>query len=165
MMDDAKKIELLTQHIDNVQTNCKIMARELIKLGEVDKAKKLLMRSQKHDFNKWSGIEWENLVGEPVSKASLRIAVHHHNTTNSHHPEYFKGGITEMDEISLMECICDWKARSTEFASDLRLWINKEATRKYKFGKKSPIYKQIMGYVDMICSKPFEPLLADEPAK
>ena len=164
-MDEAKKIELLTQHIDNVQANCKIMARELIKKGEVETAKKLLIRSQRHDFSKWSGIEWENLVGEPVSKAALRIAVHHHATTNNHHPEYFKGGITEMDEISLIECVCDWKARSTEFASDLRQWITKEATRKYKFGKKSDIYKQIMAYVDMICSKPFETTITDEPTK
>jgi hypothetical protein len=83
------------------------------------------------------------------------MAVFHHAKTNSHHPEYW-GHISLMPEVSLAECVCDWKARSEEFGTSLRDWIDVDATKRFDFEKDSKIYKQIMRFVDMICAKPFE---------
>jgi hypothetical protein len=49
----------------------------------------------------------------------------------------------------------DWKARSEEFGTDLRNWIDEQATKRFGFSKDDEIYKEIMKYVDLLCQKPF----------
>lgn len=36
----------------------------------------------------------------------------HHYANNSHHPEYYSNGITDMSLLDLLEMLCDWKAAS-----------------------------------------------------
>jgi hypothetical protein len=62
-----------------------------------------------------------------------------------------------MPKLYIAEMVCDWKARSSEFGRDLREWIDKDATKRFKFKKTSPLYQQIMQFVDMICEVPFSP--------
>lgn len=39
-------------------------------------------------------------------------ALDHHYANNRHHPEYFKGGIKDMNLADICEMLCDWKAAS-----------------------------------------------------
>lgn len=41
---------------------------------------------------------------------AMRPAIDHHQSVNSHHPEYHENGFQDMDLIELVELICDWKA-------------------------------------------------------
>lgn len=154
-----KKVEGITAHIKNVQDNAKVMAKKLIEQGYINMGRELIFLAFKHDVSKLKGIEWEDMapgteVTDGTSKLKLRTAVHQHNHTNSHHPEYWDG-IHNMPKIAVAEMVCDWKARSEEFGTDLRGWIENSATKRFDFDKNSPVHKLIMSFVDMICEKPF----------
>ncbi len=51
--------------------------------------------------------------GSEDYKESLRSigpAIKHHQSANSHHPEFYPSGIDGMTLPDLMEMLCDWKA-------------------------------------------------------
>ena len=154
------KIRGITRHIRNVEDNCFILGERLILLGKIDLGKQLIANGFIHDASKFTGIEFEylslNSPTEENNKLKLKLAVHHHNTTNPHHPESWTGGIKEMPMVYLAEFVCDIKARSQEFGTDLREWIDNEATKKFGFTEDDIVYKDIMFFVNLLCEKPFE---------
>lgn len=124
-------------------------AAHIRRVGElmVNVAAQLSIRAIVHDAGKWSPDEWPAFeaatpqlagltYGSDEYKAALRSigpAVKHHQTTNTHHPEFFGehvcvqcgaddrdtpctcGGprsadLSGMDLLDLMEMLCDWKA-------------------------------------------------------
>lgn len=155
-----EKVRALTRHIRNVEDNCLILGERLIISGEIDLGHHLIANGFVHDASKFSGIEWDELViGTPTekeeNKLKLKMAVNHHKSTNSHHPEFW-GTIEKMPSVYLAECVADWKARSEEFGTSLREWVDEEATKRFKFTKDSDVYKEISKYVDLLCGVPFK---------
>lgn len=61
-----------------------------------------------------------------------------------------------MPEVNLAEMVCDWKARANEFGTDLREWIDKCATKKFKFNKKDEVYSKIERFLNLLLEKPFK---------
>ncbi len=62
---------------------------------------------------------------------SVKQAIHHHVTTNRHHPE-FHGDPNEMSNVDLIEMVCDWTAMAQEFGQDggsARGWADKTLGR------------------------------------
>ena len=157
MMTDKQKLEALLRHKDNVLENCELLAAKLMEHGEVQFALALIAAGFNHDNSKFRGIEWDFMDPQTSNRTGLKYAVGHHSRTNQHHPEYW-GSIDKMPDLYVAEMVCDWKARSTEFGNSLRDWIDKEATKKFKFTKDSAVYKKIMAYVDLILDKPFDPI-------
>ena len=154
------KIGSITRHIRKVEDNCFLLGEKLILLGEIDLGKQLIANGFVHDASKFHGIEFEylslNNPTEESTKLKLKLAVHHHQTTNLHHPESFSGGIKDMPDVFLCEMVADWKSRSEEFGTDLQEWIDDVATKKWDFNKDDEIYKKIMKYVNLLCGQPFE---------
>jgi hypothetical protein len=155
-----EKIRAIARHIRNVEDNCVILAEKLLSVGEIELARNLVANGMVHDASKFFGIEWEYLsLGNPVedvAKLKMKLAIHHHNSTNKHHPEAWPGGIKQMPDVYLAEFCCDVKPRSEEFGTDLRNWIDEIATKKYCFYKEDGVYKKLMAYVDMLCPPPFK---------
>jgi hypothetical protein len=93
-------------------------------------AKELLLRATRHDDSKLSDIEKETFdVFTPKLKdstygskeykgylASMEVALKHHYTNNSHHPEHYKGGLSGFDLFDLIEMFLDWKAATERHA-------------------------------------------------
>lgn len=155
------KINRLTRHIRNVESNCILLGVKLIEQGNIELGHRLIANGMVHDASKFSGIEFENLTynepsKEESSKLKMKMAIHHHQKTNLHHPEAWSGGIKEMPDVFLAELVCDWKARSEEFGTSLRDWIDETATKRWNFAKDDKTYKEIMAFVDLLCEKPFE---------
>jgi len=155
-----EKIRAVARHIRNVEDNCFLLGEKLILGGEIDLGKQLIANGFIHDASKFHGIEFEYLsTGNPTeehAKLKLKLAIHHHQKTNPHHPEAWSGGIKDMPDVYLAEMACDLKARSEEFGTNFREWINDSATTKWNFKKEDKVYQDLMRYVDMICQKPFE---------
>jgi hypothetical protein len=156
------KIRAIARHIRNVEDNCLILGEQLILRGEIELGHKLIANGYVHDVSKFFGIEFEYLsIGtstEEGVKLKQKMAVYHHQRTNLHHPEAWPGGIKEMPDVYLAEFCCDVKSRSEEFGTNLREWIDNEATTRFKFTKEDVVYKDIMKYVNLLCQKPFEDL-------
>lgn len=161
--DVLSKITRLTRHIRNVEDNCVLLGTKLIERGNVELGHQLIANGMVHDASKFYGIEFENLSSvepckEETSKLKLKMAIHHHQKTNLHHPEAWANGINGMPDVYLAEFCCDGKARSEEFGTDLRNWISETATKRYNFTKDDIVYKRIMEFIDLLCPKPFEDL-------
>jgi hypothetical protein len=140
-MNDIEKIESLLRHIRNVQDNCELLGKKLIenylkldkraqkKSNDLHIGKQLIANSREHDKSKFYGIEWEHLgKGDPF----LGKAVIQHNRSNPHHPEYW-GDIHQMPDVYIAEMVCDWKARSSEFGTDLKEFIEEKAQKRWGF--------------------------------
>jgi|SRR5208282_4930716 len=61
----------------------------------------------------------------------------------------------EMPRWAVAEMICDWKSRSEEFGTSLHAYIKENATERWHFSERDPIYRTIMEFVNMLCDKPF----------
>lgn len=153
------KIEFVARHIRNVEDNTLLLGKKLIERGDFDLGHKLIANGTVHDASKFHGIEFEYLSlsnpNDDNKALKLKLAIHHHNTTNPHHPEYWSGGIKDMPDVYVAEMVCDWKARSEEFGTSLRDWIDEQATKRFTFTKEDKVYKQIMEYVNLLCQTPF----------
>jgi len=150
------KIRDILRHIQNVQNNCIILGEKLIDDNQYEMAKKLIANGLIHDNSKFVGIEFEAFTSESPDPIMLKHAVIHHQKTNPHHPEYWANGIKDMPQLYIAEFVCDIKARSSEFGTDIRNWIDTEAAIKFNFKKEDKVYFDIMKYLDMICDKPFK---------
>jgi hypothetical protein len=154
------KIRAITRHIRNVEDNCLLLGEKLIERGDIELGKQLIANGFVHDISKFHGIEFEFLsIGNPDqdnAKLKLKLAIQQHNTTNKHHPESWSGGIKDMPEVYLAEFVCDIKARSEEFGTSLREWVENEATKKWNFTRNDETYTKITFLIDLLCEKPFE---------
>lgn len=86
----------------------------------------LLERSYEHDLSKFSNEEaliyakvtpmFKGLTyGTPEHKEvsdKLGPAWEHHKNSNDHHTGYHENGINDMNLMSIIEMVCDWKAAS-----------------------------------------------------
>jgi len=150
-MKTLDKVNSLLRHIKYVQENCAFLGLKLISLGQEEFGKTLIANGQIHDNSKWKGVEWDHLESnDPL----LHEAVLQHSRTNSHHPEYW-GNIHMMPSIYIAEMVCDWKARSTEFGTDVRIWIRDRATDRFGFQMTDEVGIQIERYLDLLLDKPF----------
>src|SRR5208282_4579478 len=154
---DLAKVRAILRHVRNVHEACLLLGERLIERGESQLGRRLITRGFQHDLSKFFGIEWDLMA--PCDQTSrpnkkLRMAVSHHNTTNDHHPEFW-GSIHEVPRWAVAEMICDWKSRSEEFGTSLHAYIKENATERWHFSERDPIYRTIMEFVNMLCDKPF----------
>lgn len=101
----------------------------------------LVTRAVVHDFSKFSPEELSPYArmlprfakaeyGSEEYKAcfdEVQPALAHHFTYNSHHPEFYSGGINDMDLLDVIEMVCDWVAACQRANGDtLRLDLQRE---------------------------------------
>lgn len=157
---DAKYLEHLLRHMENVRENCIVVGKHLIENGEVALGRSVIRNGICHDVSKLDGVEWDIRLFEckkqnKEQKHDLERAIGHHISTNEHHPEFWNG-IQNMPEVHVIEMVCDWKARSTEFGTDLRNWIEETAKEKYGFHTCDKVYSMIFKYVEILCAPAFK---------
>jgi len=96
------------------------------RVGELmnDVIEELQNRARSHDQTKLADPEKE-LFDEYIPKLKsctygsneykkflkeLKVALDHHYSNNSHHPEHYKNGVDDFDLFDLIEMFVDWKA-------------------------------------------------------
>jgi hypothetical protein len=153
--DDAMSGEFLTDLIDHRK---RVAGYMQLVAGE------LFMRACVHDNSKFSPAEFEAYAqafpafqryayGTEEYKAEVRKlgpAVQHHYAVNDHHPEFFAGGINDMNLVQLIELVCDWIASSERSGGDIghSLRINKE-----RFGITGQLYRIMENTADMLVDR------------
>ncbi len=156
MSDDDRPVRMLLRHIRNVQDECELLAERLLEQEKQNLARALLANGMLHDNSKFRGVEWDYLSEAAKTKApdQFKAAVLQHQVTNPHHPEYW-GGIDSMPSVYIAEMVCDWKARSGEFGTDLRDWVKDKAVRRWNFTTQGRVYKEIKEYLDLLLDPRF----------
>jgi len=102
------------KHIRRVQALLGLMARDLMRRGEVHDESKL-GPEEKPLFDEMTPLLKTLEYGSQEYKASLEklgAALQHHYRVNSHHPEHYADGVAGMSLLDLIEMLCDWKAAS-----------------------------------------------------
>ena len=154
---DTDMLENFYRHLDGVHKAVRLLARRLIAQCQPDDEKLaflLLRNSFTHDRSKLEGIEFP-WIHQVEDKEKLILAIEHHQQVNPHHPEYW-GGVNEMPPVAIAEMVCDWKARSEEFATDLREWIREQALKKYSIPPTGRVAKMIKKFVDLLLDPAFK---------
>jgi hypothetical protein len=88
----------------------------------------------------------------------VKLAIHHHLTSNRHHPE-FHSDPNDMSEVDLIEMACDWTAMAQEFGQDggsARGWAAKTVGKRIGFNADNQrfIYQMIEELDRQIASNP-----------
>jgi hypothetical protein len=103
------------EHIYKVYTYMCKAADDLIIRGSIHDASKL-ESPEKEYFDKYTPrLATLKFGTEEYTQniQDLKPALEHHYANNSHHPQYYEGGINDMNLFDLVEMFFDWKA-STE---------------------------------------------------
>ena len=152
---DLRHLSAILRHIENVRDNCSLLGERLISNDEKELGIALIGLGQIHDASKITNkLEFQHLRTDEAGSPEFKMAVLSHVTTNLHHPEAWNG-IEEMPRLYVAEMVCDWKARSSEFGSDVLNWIRERATKRFQFSTSGRVYKEIREFVGIVCDKAF----------
>ena len=156
------------EHIGRVR-RCLALLAGVTVYGE-----ELLERARVHDASKFGPEEFIPYVwlteyhrrrrnAEPFAYPEgiaerVREAIHHHVTTNRHHPEAHADP-NDMSDVDLIEMVCDWTAMSQEFGQDggsARGWADRTVGTRVAFyaDKRRFIYQMIEELDRQIAANP-----------
>lgn len=145
------------EHIERVARCLRLLA------PVTDCGDELLHRAKVHDASKFEPAEKIPYVwlteyhrcrraGQPFEYPAgveelVTAAIHHHVTSNRHHPE-FHADPNDMSDVDLIEMVCDWTAMAQEFQQDggsARGWADRTVGHRVAFnaGKRQFIYQTI----------------------
>ena len=118
-------------------------------------AVELLKRAAYHDNSKFEEDEAMLLASLQSKKALMdptinlnedeRKIIEQHWKKNRHHPEHFDN-INEMEDIDIMEMICDWHARSKQHNTDMIEFVKIRQTNRFHFPEK--MFEKILEYCE-----------------
>jgi hypothetical protein len=156
------------EHIERVARCLALLAR-VREHGE-----ELLERARTHDASKFGPEERVPYVwlteyhrrrrdGEPFDYPEgvaerVKRAIHHHVTTNRHHPEAHADP-NDMSDVDLIEMVCDWTAMAQEFGQDggsARVWADKTVGKRVAFNaeRRRFMYQVIAELDHLIAANP-----------
>jgi hypothetical protein len=142
------KLTNVLRHIKRVEDNCNLIAKDY-EDSDLKFALQLIQRGRRHDVSKLNLTEFIELLDPSHPNFHQRLL--HHRKHNDHHPEYWDGGIKKMNAnpAAVAEMVCDWKARSEEFGSDLESWINDTFTI-YNYTTNDAVYELILKFKNIL---------------
>jgi len=153
MADTTARLTALMRHVKAVEANCNIISSKMW-LTDQDFALEIAKRGRTHDASKFEKLEFESLwKGEKC----FDIALVHHHTVNSHHPEYYPNGIYGMSEVDICEMVCDCVARAHESDCSARIWFLDSSNAPLKYGYKGDkeMYEKLESYLKLLLNEPF----------
>ncbi len=78
----------------------------------------------------------------------MQVALDHHYTHNSHHPEHYPNGIDDMNLVDIVEMLADWKAATERHADgDIISSIKKNVVR---FGISDQLLEILLNTVEIL---------------
>jgi hypothetical protein len=111
-MKKYDSIQDTLKHIRRVQELLMLACGELQKRAINHDTSKLLT-PEKELFDEYTPKLKDCTYGSDEYKTylkGLKVALDHHYSVNSHHPEHYKNGVNGMDLFDIIEMFFDWKA-------------------------------------------------------
>lgn len=128
------------EHVVNVDKCIQKVIDNLRKRADVHDASKF-EEPEKSMYDEFTPKLRELTYGSEEYKECLKqmgVALQHHYEHNSHHPEHYEWGISDMTLMDIIEMFCDWKAASMRHADgnmSKSISVNKE-----RFGVEDQLY-------------------------
>lgn len=141
------------KHIRTVEKFIYIIIKELLRrCWEHDKSK--LNTPEEEIFEKYTPKLANIAYGSKEYESCLKemdIALKHHYSVNSHHPEYYKEGIKQMNLIDIIEMLADWKAATLRHNNG-DIYKSIEINQK-RFGYSDELKQIFINTVDLFKNK------------
>lgn len=114
--------------------------------GRDEDALELAKRCSDHDNSKFEDEEMQSFLQLPKEGETMRNAnatmpesvqnfIKLHWQNNRHHPEFFDD-YHEMEELDVMEMVCDWYARSLQFKTNFKEFVKTRQANRFHFDKR-----------------------------
>jgi len=98
------------RHIETVRNYLNVVIHDLLDRAEMHDQSKL-QSPEVEIFEEYTpklrGITYGSVEYKQYMK-EMKVAIDHHNSVNTHHPENHQNGIKGMCLVDLIEMICDW---------------------------------------------------------
>lgn len=132
MNEETKTLATILRHQKTVSYILRELARELERRADLHDSSKLSL-DELEGFIEVNRIARKYPFSSKEYNESLKdnqaIALHFAN--NSHHPEYYKNGVSDMSFVDFLEMICDWKAANLTYGTTE--WQDVLITQKARF--------------------------------
>lgn len=118
-------------HISTVRTYLRYVAGLLQIRGELHDASKL-QEPEAAGYAEMPRAFQGKPYGTPEYMAVIemfRPVVEHHYANNSHHPEHWPNGVSDMSLLDVIEMLCDWYVASKRKGADFEESIQKSVER------------------------------------
>ena len=144
LIDSCCKMAIYFLENDNEKLALELMERAFI--HDISKVSIAEFHAQDAfgSYSKYSESKDKNFTED--EQKFLRI----HWSNNRHHPEYWTD-VNDMEEIDVVEMVCDWHARSVEFGNDLIAYIKHRQKTRFAFPEQ--MYGKIIYYADILTKK------------
>jgi hypothetical protein len=153
-----KHIEDTLKHKQFFLQSCMMMVNYLYAQKRYDDAIELAKRGSAHDHSKFELDEIKHFIQMPLCQCKTNkpngiltneqkqlIAIHWKR--NRHHPEFF-ADYHRMDEIDIMEMVCDWHARSMQYETDFMEFVL--TIPRERFGFDEDFFSHVLLYCDIL---------------
>lgn len=147
-------------HKDLVLRSAWKMAMYFLDNNQHEKAIEIIKRGWVHDNSKFTQDELKQLVCINDNHASMRhagsqlpehmkayLALHYQH--NTHHPEHWED-VSQMPEMDVVEMVCDWHARSTQFGTDLIEFAKTRQENRFRFPP--AMFERILDFCQILLS-------------
>lgn len=153
-----KYIEDTVLHKKFVMDACYKMANWLFSIDRDKEAFSLLQRASLHDNQKFKSEEiscMSQIIGTNngminpnyTMQDSDKMLIETHWKNNRHHPEYFKD-ISNMEELDIIEMVCDWYARQMQYKTDFMEFVITRQGNRFHFP--DTMFKKILSYCKIL---------------
>lgn len=114
--EETKTLVTMLRHVGIVRRNIKRISEGLERRAEVHDISKLSLE-EFSGFVEVNQIARKYPFGSKEYKESLKDndVINLHFSRNSHHPEFYPNGISDMSLLDIIEMVCDWKAASETY--------------------------------------------------
>ena len=152
------QLDDLIEHKKYVLTSCNKMSKWLFANGQEELAFKLLQRALVHDNSKFENGELIHLINLSETNDSLTNAdyimtdadkrcIELHWKNNRHHPEHFSC-VENMEELDIIEMVCDWYARSLQLGTNFMEFVYTRQENRFHFPDK--MFSMILKYCNIL---------------
>ena len=145
-------------HKKYVLDSANILCKYLFSVDKKELGLKLVQRAADHDNSKFESKELLDIASISDNFSNFKDAnlllenedlekIKEHWKNNRHHPEHFSN-IENMEELDILEMICDWHARSKQHETDLLEFVKVRQNNRFHFPKH--MFEKILFYCNII---------------
>ena len=145
-------------HKQYVLESSTVLIKYLYENNRPEDALSLAKKCAKHDNSKFEGEEIAGFIKLDKSRRSMmdsneeitediKKVIETHWKNNRHHPEHFKS-YKEMNEIDIMEMVCDWYSRSRQFGTDFLPFVKARQANRFHFDE--DFFNKVYFYCELI---------------
>lgn len=148
-------------HKKYVLDSANILCKYLFSVDKKELGLKLVQRAADHDNSKFESKELLDIASISDNFSNFKDAnlllenedlekIKEHWKNNRHHPEHFSN-IENMEELDILEMICDWHARSKQHETDLLEFVKVRQNNRFHFPKH--MFEKILFYCNIIVNE------------